>query len=115
MAKSLEDLNTPKKKIKSSNVSSSKTNLDNDGGKQTEKWFTEEPAIAGHVFVREVKKRQAFDKNRYKKVSYHISHETIEKLSLQPCTEQKAVTALIEFAIEELERQNKMLVIDLGN
>jgi hypothetical protein len=49
----------------------------------------------------------------YKKIPYFINDELYAELQQQPCSINKSIPFLLEFAVAELKRQKKQLVVDL--
>ncbi|WP_044412785.1 hypothetical protein [Thiomicrospira microaerophila] len=74
-------------------------------------WFRVETATHDNALLSQIQKKRSFGDD-YKKLTIDINRKLADDLGMQPCTVAKSVPALLEFALAELRRQNKMLVID---
>jgi len=80
-----------------------------------ENWFQVTHSATPEIFVTSKTRYRKFDKDLYKKMTIDISKKVHEELTMQPAPVSKSIAALLEFAVDELRRQNKQIVIDFDN
>lgn len=71
-----------------------------------------ETSSVDNVFVFEKTLRAPMPEN-YKKIPYFINEELYDELLRQPCSINKSIPFLLEWALKEIKRQKKQIVIDM--